>query len=108
MAPKPLGKGTFGAEAAATGVVTSPDGGSVLLTCGGWDRNDVVSITRECFTLGLSDKPKSGTMLISRAAPLPKSLAYTCHGSDGERMVVAGGSDGTQFPAEVLELPAVE
>ena len=30
-------------------------------------------------------------MLLDAAQPLPSPRAYSCHGSDGQRLVIAGG-----------------
>ena len=62
-------------------------GGSVLVHCGGYD-TESQRYTRDCFVMAVT---ADGTLQLSAAAPLPRRLAYSCHASDGERLVVAGG-----------------
>ena len=75
--------------------------GKAQIYCGGgywvdvyseyYERNkDDLVYTRECYAIELDD---SGTPWITRAAPLPRELYWACHGSDGERLVIAGGKN---------------
>ena len=71
-------------------------GGAVHLHCGGRDLFDR-KYTGDCFTFVVSD---DGTVLLDAAPPLPSGRAYSCHGSDGERLVVAGGYVKEDFESE--------
>ena len=59
--------------------------------CGGYAGFDEVS--SDCFTLRVES---SGEVVVDSLAALPEPRAYTCHGSDGGRLAVAGGSDGNE------------
>ena len=48
----------------------------------------------DCFALRLGS---SGEVVVESVAPLPHPRAYSCHGSDGSRLAVAGGSEATSF-----------
>ena len=78
----------FGALAGVSG---SMNGGSTLVHCGGLDFHagwDYIQQTDDCFALRVQE---DGLLELSVVAPLPHDVASSCHGSDGDRMVIAGG-----------------
>lgn len=80
-------------------------GGATFVHCGGWDAyND--KYTKECFALQLEDNNRA---MLAPAAPLPYNLRGACHGSDGQRLAVAGGyeRDGQTYHRKVLLLEDV-
>ena len=46
--------------------------------------------TLDCFALVVGADPEM-QVKVKAAASLPYYVRYACHGSDGERLVVAGG-----------------
>ena len=70
----------FGTTGAMSGTL---GGGSVHVHCG-------VGHTHDCFAMVVGADPEM-QVKVNAAASLPYSLRFGCHGSDGERLVVAGG-----------------
>ena len=66
------------------------DGQQVHVHCGGWD-NVNGDYTGDCFALWVDS---SGEVVVNNLAPMPQPRSWSCHGSDGGRLVVAGGTDG--------------
>ena len=88
LSAQPLG-GSLGADGGMSGV-TVVDGQQALVHCGGWDEFTNEGVSSDCFALRVSS---SGEVVVDSLAPLPQPRRYSCHGSDGGRLVVAGGGD---------------
>ena len=73
--------------------------------CGGWDSYNR-EYTRDCFAMEVGADPE---VKVNAAASLPYLLASACHGSDGERLVVAGGWEGGKhYHDKVVVLEGVD
>ena len=84
--------------------------GFVHVHCGGYDDYNN-HYTRDCFAMVMGADPEM-RVKVNAAASLPYDLTRACHGSDGERLVVAGGGkdDGSSqtLHDEVLVLEGVD
>ena len=88
LSAQPLG-GSLGARVGMSGVMVV-DGQQALVHCGGWDVFAGNGVSSDCFALRVSS---SGEVVVDSLAPLPQPRGTSCHGSDGGRLVVAGGND---------------
>ena len=88
LSAQPLG-GSLGARGGMSGVMVV-DGQQALVHCGGWDEFTDYTVSSDCFALRRSS---SGEVVVESLAPLPQPRRWSCHGSDGGRLVVAGGMD---------------
>ena len=88
LSAQPLG-GSLGADGGMSGVMVV-DGQQALVHCGGQDQFTDDGVSSDCFALRMSS---SGEVVVDSLAPLPQPRRYSCHGSDGGRLVVAGGLD---------------
>ena len=83
----------IGSSAAVSGSLVIAEGNStvdVFLHCGGYVAEENQGhTTDECFVVELGTP--GGTPVLKQFTPLPYSLEGACHGSDGQRVVVAGG-----------------
>ena len=61
------------------------------ITCGG-QTSEASGDMRECYSLQVTGDDE---LVVAKARPLPAGLADGCSGSDGTRLVVAGGVSGT-------------
>ena len=94
---------SFGTVGGMSGALRS---GSVHVHCGGFD-NYNNRLTRDCFSVEVGADPEM-RMKLNAATSLPYNLDYACHGSDGERLVIAGGEEDDEFlHDEVLVLQGV-
>ena len=75
--------------------------------CGGRDASKGFQHTVDCFAMAVE---ADGALQISAAAPLPsESWANPCYGSDGERLVIAGGlAGGNDTYSEIMFLDGLD
>ena len=92
----------LGAESGMAGTLAN---GTVHVHCGGIDRRHETN-TRECFAIAATPE---GSPLIQQLAPLPVPLRDACTGSDGQRIVLAGGlnTETGRYTNEVYVLEEV-
>lgn len=82
----------------------------MLIACGGLDTfND--KFTKECFGV---KRESSGQVILFHAPPLADNLVFACHGSDGDRIALAGGENWTskdisgQMQDSILVLDSID
>ena len=86
LSGQPLG-GSLGASGGMSGVM-AVDGQQALVHCGGYDEFTSDGFSSDCFAMRVDS---SGEVLVDSLAPLPLPVIGACYGSDGGRLVVAGG-----------------
>ena len=66
------------------------DGQQAHVHCGGVDYSNGRELSSDCFALRVDS---SREVVVDSLAPLPQPRWSACHGSDGNRLALAGGQD---------------